>query len=178
MCWGTKTRHSTPAGVSQVLQDGNDYFLWLAGYTLTHAAKDVTVLFLPQGHGAGSCSNCPLGPPGLLLRVGFYPDASHPLQLHGIIPSQAGLCVCLCWTSWGSCLPISATCQGPSEQQPSPLPYLSISLPSVASSAPMGCPALTKDCKPVSLSIDPWGTSLIAGYQLGFVSLMTTLWAQ
>lgn len=67
---------------------GNNSFLWPTGYALAHVAQDVAVLFLLQGCGAGSCSTCPLGPPGPLLQVIFYPDAFHPLQLHGVIPSQ------------------------------------------------------------------------------------------
>lgn len=59
------------------------------------------------------------------------------------------------WSSWGSCLPISAACQGPSEQQPSTLPQLPISLPSLVSSAPMGCPVYVKGSKRVSFSVDP-----------------------
>lgn len=153
---------------------GNNSFLWPAGYALAHAALDVAVLFLPQGHGAGSCLACPLGPAGPLLLVIFYwylpsftvawrysiPAGAY-LFLNSMRLLSAHFC-CMSRFFWTAALHSTISVNQSSQ-------FVVVCSCGLSSSL--------KDCKPASLSIDPWGTSLIAGCWLGFISLITTPWA-
>ena len=50
-------------------------------------------------------------------KTASYPDSTLPVVTGGCITLHGWLHTDLCWTSWGSCQPISPTCQGSSDQQ-------------------------------------------------------------
>jgi len=89
-----------------------------------------------------------------------------------------GLYTSLCWTSQGSCLPISPACQDPSSTPTWYVSYFFQFYIICKLAERTACPILWSLIKRLSNtgpSIDAWGTPIVTDLQLDFVLLITTL---
>lgn len=120
---------------------------------------------LPWVHATGFCS---LFPPGPLLQ-NYFPVGQPPscTSAWGCPFPDAECCVCLGWTAWGLCQPLSPACQGP--------PNGCMTLWCIGHSSLLQCSGSSvKMLNRTGANIHSWDTLLVTGLQDYFVLLIIT----
>ena len=178
-CTGeTRTGHSTPDAVLQAPHRGAGSLYWTCQPHMWKYNPGCSWPSLPQGHTADSCLTCcSEGPWELFLQNCFSDSQPQPVLSHGVIPSQKQDWIFSCWTSQGSCRPVSRylwRVAFSSSELTTPHSLVSSRL-LLSEDAILPAWSLMKILNNICASLDPWGVLLVTGHQLSSQFLPTVL---